>query len=64
MEAEDSVKRIFELSEWAVSSFIIPKQDGTVRFINDFRELNKMLKRVSCKLPRIQDIMNKRKNYT
>ena len=26
-------------SEWAAPSFIIPKQDDTVRFINDFREL-------------------------
>ena len=34
-----------ENSEWAAPSFIIPKQDKTVRFINGFRELNKMLKR-------------------
>jgi RNase H-like domain found in reverse transcriptase len=27
-------------SEWAAPSFIIPKKDGTVWFINDFRELN------------------------
>ena len=28
-------------SEWVAPSFIIPKKDGTVQFINDFRELNK-----------------------
>ena len=32
-------------SEWAFPSFIIPKTNQTVRFICDFRELNKLLKR-------------------
>ena len=54
---EDAIRD--KSSEWAAPSFIIPKQGGTVRFINDFRELNKMLKRKPYKLPRIQDIMNK-----
>ena len=64
MVEENFIKRIFEASEWAVLSFIIPKQDDSVRFISDFRELNKSLKRKPYKLPRIQDIMNKWKNYT
>ena len=64
MVKEKSIERCHEQSEWAAPSFIIPKQDDTVRFINDFRELNKNLKRKPYKLPRIQDIMNKRKNYT
>ena len=64
MVKEGSIERCHEISEWAAPSFIIPKQDETVRFINDFRELNKMLKRKLYKLTRIQDIMNKSNNYT
>ena len=64
MEDEGTISWIFKPSRWAAPSFIIPKQNGTVRFINDFRDLNKMLKRKPYELPRIQDIMNKRKNYT
>ena len=28
-------------SEWAAPTYVIPKKNGTVRFIYDFRELNK-----------------------
>ena len=30
--------------QWVASSFIIPKTNGTVKFISDFRELNKTKK--------------------
>ena len=45
MVDKGSIERIFEPSEWVAPSFIIPKQDGTVWFINDFRELNKKPKK-------------------
>jgi hypothetical protein len=32
-------------SEWADLTLIIPKKNGTVRFISDFRKLIEMLKR-------------------
>ena len=28
-------------SEWGISTFILPKKEGTVRFLTDFREVNK-----------------------
>ena len=30
-------------SQWAAPTFIIPKINGTVRFISDFKELNKTI---------------------
>ena len=40
-------------SEWASPSFITVKQDGTVRFLTDFREANKQLVRKPFPLPKI-----------
>ena len=50
-------------SEWAAPTFLIPKKDGTVRFISDFRELNKRLKRKPYPLPTIQDLLMKLEGF-
>ena len=50
-------------SEWLTPTFIIPKKDGRVRWISDFRALNKCLKRKVYQLPKIQDILKKRNGY-
>ena len=51
-------------SEWAAPSFLIPKKDKTVRMVTDFRVLNRSLKRRNYPLPRIIDLITKRKGYT
>ncbi len=44
-------------SQWGAPTFIIPKKDGTVRFISDFRELNKRIRRTPYPIPKIQDLL-------
>ena len=51
-------------SEWAAPTFIIPKKDGTVRFISDFRELNKRILRKPYPIPKIQDLLLKLEGFT
>jgi len=50
-------------SEWAAPTFIIPKKDGSVRFISDFRELNKRIKRKPFPIPKIQDLLVKLEGF-
>ena len=46
-------------SVWATPTFIIPKKNGTVRFISDFRYLNKCLVRRPYPIPKIADVLQK-----
>ena len=45
-----ALKRV-NRSQWAAPTFIIPKKDGTVRFISDFRELNKRIDASRIRFP-------------
>ena len=62
---KQEVERLCELgvlkkvnrSQWAAPTFLIPKKDGTVRFISDFRELNKRIRRQPYPIPHIQDML-------
>ena len=67
MEVERLVKlgvlRKINNSEWAAPTFIIPKKDGSVRFISDFRELNKLIKRKPYPIPKIQDLLLKLEGF-
>ena len=51
-------------SEWAAPTFIIPKKDGSVRFISDFRELNKRIRRKPYPIPKIQDMLLNLEGFT
>ena len=42
---------------WCAPSFIIPKKDNTARFITDYRELNKRIRRKPWPMPHITDLL-------
>ena len=44
-------------------TFIIPKKDGSIRFISDFRKLNKRIKRKPYPIPKIQDLLLKLEGF-
>ena len=51
-------------SKWGAPTFIIPKKDGSVHFITDFREFNyKQIKRKPYPIPKIQDLMLKLEGF-
>ena len=52
-----------ERNLWSAPTFLIPKKDGRVRWISDFRMLNKNLLRKKYELPRIRDILERRNGY-
>jgi hypothetical protein len=51
-------------SKWAAPTFIIPKKEGTISFVTDFRQLNKALKRKPFPIPNIEDTLQKIGGFT
>jgi len=51
-------------SEWACPSFIIPKKDQTVRFVSDFREVNKRIVRKPFPIPKISTVLQEMEGFT
>jgi hypothetical protein len=43
--------------------FIIPKKDGSVRFISDFCKLNEWIKISPYPIPKIQDMLHKLEGF-
>jgi hypothetical protein len=58
------VLKMVNRSQWGAPTFIIPKKDGTVRFISDFRELNKRIKREPYPIPKIQELLLRLEGFT
>ena len=45
-------------SEWAAPSLLVPKKDGSLRLVIDYRGLNKNVQKTSWPLPRIADVLD------
>ena len=66
------VKRLEEIgvlkrqptSEWASPTFIIPKKNKQVRFISDFREVNKRIVRTPFPIPKISTVLQEMEGFT
>ena len=61
---DEQVQRRIPRSGWAFPTFLIPKNDGRVRWISDFSRLNKLLRRDRFFLPSIPTIMQKRTGFS
>ena len=51
-------------SEWASPSFIETKHDQTVRFLSDFRAVNKRIVRNPFPLPKISTVLQEMEGFT
>ncbi len=66
------VERLYQLgvlerqpdSEWTLPSFIIPKKDKAVRFLNDFWEVNKRLIRTPFPIPKISMVLQEIEGFS
>ena len=49
---------------WCAPSFIVRKKDGKVRFVTDYRELNKRIQRRPWPMPHVADLVQDIGNFT
>lgn len=58
------VLRRVNRSLWGVPSFPQKKPNGSIRFLSDFREVNKRIKRFPYPLPKIQELLTSLEGFT
>ena len=51
-------------SEWEATTFIQPKKNGAVKFLSDFRKVNKIVRRKTFLIPEIQDMLLDLEGFT
>ena len=51
-------------SEWGSPTFIIPKKNGQVRFLTDFREVNKQIIRTPYPIPKISSVLQEMEGFS
>jgi hypothetical protein len=51
-------------SEWAAPSFGTPKKNGQIRFVSDFRQLNKWIIRRPYPMPSIHELFKRFEGFT
>ena len=51
-------------SEWGSPTFIIPKKNKTVRFLSDFREVNKRIIRTPYPIPKISSVLQEMEGFS
>ena len=62
-EGEQIISKCFEPTEWAMGFFAIPKANGQIRTIHDFRPLNKYVKRRRYAVPTIDGIIRRQRQH-
>ncbi|GFH55792.1 hypothetical protein CTEN210_12268 [Chaetoceros tenuissimus] len=58
------VLEVVHESEWGTPVFIIPKKEGTVRFVTVFRKVNGLVVRKPFPIPRIADTLQQLEGFT
>jgi len=51
-------------SEWGTPVFIIPKKEGTVRFLTNYRKVNGQIVRKPFPIPRRADMLQQLEGFT
>ena len=64
MIKDDILPRKHSGSRWCSPSFPTPKKDNRVRFVTDYRRLNRHVIRRPYPMPKIQEIMQNCRNYS